>query len=110
MAEDINQKMTALALARAFRERAALALGQPIEVILYGSQARGQATPESDVDLLAVVPDLERGTLDALFEIAWEIGFGAGVVLSVIPVAVDELDLLTASPFMRAVHREGLPV
>lgn len=29
----------------------------PLRVILFGSAARGQATAESDVDLLVVVPD-----------------------------------------------------
>jgi predicted nucleotidyltransferase len=30
---------------------------QPLRVILFGSQARGDAGPESDVDLLVVLPD-----------------------------------------------------
>jgi len=30
---------------------------QPEQVILFGSQARGDATPDSDIDLLIVMPD-----------------------------------------------------
>ena len=29
---------------------------QPLKIILFGSQATGQATPESDIDLLVVLP------------------------------------------------------
>ena len=31
----------------------------PLQVILFGSQARGDAHPDSDVDLLVVFPHLE---------------------------------------------------
>jgi len=30
---------------------------QPTRIILYGSRARGDARPDSDIDLLVVVPD-----------------------------------------------------
>ena len=32
-------------------------ISHPLRIILFGSAARGQAGPESDVDLLVVVPD-----------------------------------------------------
>lgn len=32
---------------------------QPLRVILFGSQARGTATPSSDVDLLVVLSEVE---------------------------------------------------
>jgi uncharacterized protein len=35
---------------------------RPIKVILFGSQARGDAQAESDVDLLVVMPDAWAGT------------------------------------------------
>lgn len=31
---------------------------QPLRIILFGSHARGTATPSSDVDLLVVLPDV----------------------------------------------------
>lgn len=97
LAEEIHQKLSA-------------ALGERVRVILFGSQARGEATDESDVDVLVVLPDLEKSTLDTVFEIAWEVGFEAGKVISVIPAASDEMELLSASPFFQAVQREGIPV
>lgn len=32
---------------------------QPLRIILFGSQARGDAGPDSDVDLLVVLPQVE---------------------------------------------------
>lgn len=31
---------------------------QPLKIILFGSQATGRATPESDIDLLVVLPQV----------------------------------------------------
>lgn len=31
---------------------------QPIQIILFGSQATGRATPDSDIDLLVVMPQV----------------------------------------------------
>lgn len=47
------------------------------EVILYGSVARGEETPESDIDLLVLVPKevthpLERAICDQVYEIELE--------------------------------------
>ena len=81
-----------------------------VKVILFGSQARGDAAEESDIDVLVVLPDLENSTLDTVLEIAWEVGFEAAKVISVVPASHDEMELLSASPFFQAVQREGIPV
>lgn len=49
------------------------------EVILYGSVARGEDTPGSDIDLLVLVPqevtyELERAISDCIYEIELESG------------------------------------
>ncbi|HZO32991.1 MAG TPA: nucleotidyltransferase domain-containing protein [Chloroflexota bacterium] len=38
----------------------------PLQVILFGSQARGDARPDSDVDLLVVFPTCENSRLQAV--------------------------------------------
>jgi predicted nucleotidyltransferase len=86
------------------------ALGSQVQVTLFGSQARGEATDESDIDVLVVLPDLEKNTLDIVLEIAWEIGFEAGKVLSVVSATPEEMDVLSASPFFQAIQREGIVV
>jgi predicted nucleotidyltransferase len=48
MMRKLRPRVRALKLARKVRERITAELGQPVKVILYGSQARGDATKYSD--------------------------------------------------------------
>jgi len=41
---------------------------QPEKIYLFGSHAAGQADEDSDVDLLAVVPDTDRSTREIAIE------------------------------------------
>jgi len=82
-----------------------------LQLILYGSHARGSATPESDVDLLVVVEDAldpweVRRSLDGvLLDILLEEGCLVSVL--VVPKSVYEG---YNSPFMIQVRREGIPL
>jgi predicted nucleotidyltransferase len=82
-----------------------------LHVILYGSHARGGATPESDVDMLVVVADAldpweVRRSLDGvLLDILLE--EGCLVSALVVPKGVYEG---YNSPFMIQVRREGIPL
>lgn len=97
-------------LAEELQRRLSASLGERIRVILFGSTARGEATEESDLDVLVLLPDLEKITLGTALEIAWEVGFEAGKVITVIPATPGEMELLSASPFFQTVQREGIPV
>lgn len=67
------------------------AFAEDVSVILFGSYARGDATPESDIDVLAVLPDPSPSSISIALDIAWEIGYEAGMVISLIPTMKDEL-------------------
>lgn len=56
----------------------------PLRLYLFGSRARGDSGPDSDYDLLIVVPDdasRERRRSRAAYETLWEIGGGADVLV-----------------------------
>ena len=56
----------------------------PEEIWLFGSRAEGRARPDSDYDLLAVLPDnTPESTLDLMN--AWELTCGLGVPADLVP-------------------------
>ncbi len=76
--------------------------GRKTRVWLFGSQARGDARPQSDIDV-AILPleELPAGTLERLRDTLEE---------SSIPQRVDVVDLREVAEAMRArVEAEGLP-
>jgi len=82
-----------------------------LRVILYGSHARGSATPESDVDVLVVVDDpldpweVRRSLDGVLLDILLE----KGCLVSVLVVPREVYEGYN-SPFMIQVRREGIPL
>lgn len=103
-----SAKNLGIQIAEELRQRLTNILGAEIQVTLFGSYARDEATDDSDIDVLTMLPDLEKNTLDIVFDIAWEIGFEAGKVIAVVPATHDEMSLLSISPFFQAVLKEGI--
>jgi len=80
------------------------------KVILYGSWARGDATEDSDIDLLIVLEgEIVPGTeIDRMIDIITEINLKHDVLLSVYPISEHDYSVIT-SPLLINVRKEGIP-
>ena len=79
----------------------------PEEVWLFGSRAEGRARPDSDYDLLAILPDsASEADLNPLAN--WSLAIGIGVSADIIPCTrsefeeeKQELDTLARAAYLR---------
>lgn len=87
-------------------------LGDRLDAIyLYGSQARGQARPDSDIDLLIVVNgDQDNATLfDQTLDLAADLSLEFDVVISRAFLSKERFEH-EMNPFLMNVRREAVPV
>ncbi len=80
-------------------------------ILLYGSYARGQATSESDVDILLLFPyDIRPSAeIQRISGILADINLRYQVLISIFPTTQDHY-LHSQEPFWNNVRREGVPV
>lgn len=82
-----------------------------VEVVLYGSHARGDAHPDSDVDLAVVLEDMSSPweELRRMDEILWRHTLEYGVTVSATPVALMAWSR-PDRPLVKAAKAEGVRI
>lgn len=82
------------------------------KIVLFGSRARGDAAPDSDMDILVVIDELTEDMEDYVSLCAWEAGFEHGMVI--VPVVYSKKEWETGpdrfSLLARAIEMEGIPL
>ena len=82
-------------------------------IILYGSRARGEAGPDSDIDLLVLLQ--QRATsrdVRNIRDTLYDIGLTNDLVISVIVRDVEQWNspILKATPLYKSIRKEGIEV
>jgi DNA polymerase sigma len=83
------------------------------QIILFGSRARGDAEPYSDLDVLVIIDGLvDEAAREWVSDCAWEAGYAQGLII--VPVVVSrtqwEQGPQRHSLLAKAVASEGIPL
>ncbi len=86
--------------------------GQVLTTMLYGSQARGEATPDSDLDLLVITAEDDPYLHDGLRTLGARVSLEHDVLLSVLVISQGDWANMAAQRFSlwRNIHAEGIEV
>jgi len=98
------------AIAAYVRRAATDYANEVLSITLYGSQARGEASTESDIDLFIVVRHDTPALRQALIDLAWQVQFEYDIVISDIIRSVEQLDRMQVKrfPYYQSIEREGI--
>ena len=78
---------------------------------VFGSTARDERRPDSDIDIFVLLPQVERHIEEDLFNIAYDIELEHDCLIDLIVFGMEEKDaILTKTPFYRQVIEEGVGV
>ena len=83
------------------------------KVILFGSQARGDAREDSDWDLVVILNKKGKHTFDDFGNYAYpfdEMGWSYGVAINTLLYTQEEWDKGEIFPFYKNVMREGIEI
>lgn len=77
----------------------------------FGSRARGEGTPESDLDICVVLNEVNWESRKAVSDLAWQVGFRRDRLVSTVVFSRKEFDHgpMSASPLVSSIREEGVP-
>ena len=102
-----NERAAIGKLKRALEERFTL-----IDFRVFGSKARGEATPESDVDVMIEIEDYNPAAESEIDDIVFKINLEHDCLISTVIFGRRELEEgpLGESPLYHVIEREGVKV
>ena len=96
---------------RFFKDAVADTFGPRLrQVLLFGSRARGDATDESDYDLLVVLDEVDSTATNYIDEVVGQALLVYGAVLSAFPISEGDRIRRKYSPLLINVAKEGVAV
>jgi predicted nucleotidyltransferase len=103
----LEEKTALDELKRALRERYGVT-----SVVVYGSKARGDDSPDSDIDVMIVLDDYTPQIEAVVDEMVYEINLAHDCLISVVIFGRRELEEgpLGESPLYKRILAEGVPV
>jgi predicted nucleotidyltransferase len=94
---------------RSFLEKIKDYFGDHLQkVILFGSMARQDFSPESDYDLLLIFDEIKEETKDFVEDLASEILVEHGKLLSTLLLSQQQFEQMRFEPFIINAQREGV--
>ena len=81
-----------------------------LDLRVFGSRARGDDTPDSDIDVFVQLEACTAELRRRISEIAWEVGYEAGLVISTVVATRTDLEHgpMGANPLVLKVQQEGI--
>lgn len=86
--------------------------GRVRRVVVFGSKARGESTPDSDLDVLVVVGEADWASKSRIRFLGYELALGKDVVPSILVYSADEFRQRkeSRSIFLESIEQTGVAV
>lgn len=83
-----------------------------IDIRLFGSKARGESTPGSDIDIMIEIAESNTDIRYQIYDIIFEINLENDIFISTTIFSRKELEdgPMAESPIYKIIHKEGIPI
>ena len=79
---------------------------------IFGSKIRGEDTPQSDIDVMIKIAELNPGIESAIYDLVFDINLENDCFISVIIFSKEEIEKgpMSESPIYKTIMREGVTI
>jgi predicted nucleotidyltransferase len=106
---DVEKQKSILKIIRAYLKAVNRAGIKASQAVLFGSWARGEARPDSDIDLVVIAPEFDGTRRRELVDRLWELRAATNEAWRIEPIACGERQWIEddTSPIIEIARREG---